>query len=169
MFRSPGAGPGELRDPDEDKGEPGAGGAGPAAAGGLLPAAAAAALAEAVSASMAPQWAARRREAVGLPWLGREAGGSPRAAPKPSQKAWSAHREVWGEAGWLLASLLDAHPCLLFPEQEPAADAFVLRSCPLPYEQGPWRRNQQAALRQPAGGAAPAAQLQLGAQPGAHG
>ena len=33
LFPPPGARQGELRDPDEDKGEPGAGGAGPAAAG----------------------------------------------------------------------------------------------------------------------------------------
>jgi len=50
LFPPPGSRPGELRDPDEDKGEPGAGGAGPAAAGRLVPAAAAAASAEAVSA-----------------------------------------------------------------------------------------------------------------------
>lgn len=45
-----GAGPGELRDPDEGEGEPGADGASAAAAGGRVPAAAAAAPAAAVSA-----------------------------------------------------------------------------------------------------------------------
>lgn len=33
LFHPPGSRQGELRDPDEDKGEPGAGGAGPTAAG----------------------------------------------------------------------------------------------------------------------------------------